>query len=59
MTDLGNYFKFSTLTTLNTVVKFNSNPNLIIFELPNNKFGSILNFQMKSWFPNIALAISD
>ena len=30
--------KFSTLTTLKTMVKFNLNPNLKIFNLPINKF---------------------
>ena len=45
--------KFSTLITLKIMVEFNPNPNLKIFDLPNNKFKSILNFQMKSSFPNI------
>ena len=36
--------KFSTLTASKIMVKFNSNPNLKIFDLPNNKFESILNF---------------
>ena len=36
--------KLSTLTTLKTIVKFNSNPNLKIFDLPNKKFEPILNF---------------
>ena len=41
--------KFSTLTTLKTMVEFDdSNSNLKIFNLPNNKFEQILNFQMKS-----------
>ena len=48
-------FKFSTLTILKIMVEFNSNPNLKIFNLPNNKFTPISNFQMKSSFPNIAL----
>ena len=46
--------KFSTLTTLKTMVKFDLNSNLKIFYLPNNKFEQILNFQMKSSFPNMA-----
>ena len=47
-------FKSSILTTLKAMIKFDSNPNLKIFNLPNNKFGPISNFQMKSLFPNIA-----
>ena len=43
------------LTTLKTMVKFNSSPNLKIFNFPNNKFESISNFQMKSSFLNIIL----
>ncbi len=39
--------KFSTLTTLKTIVEFDPNPNLKIFDLRNNKFESIPNFQMK------------
>ena len=31
-------FKFSTFTTLKTMVEFDSNPNLKIFDMPNNKF---------------------
>ena len=46
--------KFSTLTTF-TMVEFNPNPNLTIFDLPNNWFEPISNFQMKSSFPNITL----
>ena len=38
-------FKFSTLTTLETMVEFDSNPKLKIFYLPNYKFKSISNFQ--------------
>ena len=45
--------KFSTLTILKTMVKFDPNSKLKIFELPNNKFEPILNFQMKSSFPNM------
>ena len=45
--------KFSTLITLKTIVKFDSNSNLKILNLPNNKFESISNFQMKSSFPNM------
>ena len=47
--------KFSISTTLKTTMKFDPNLNLKIFNLPNNKFKSILNFQIKSSFPNIAL----
>ena len=36
--------KFSTLTTLKTMVEFDPNPNLKVFDLPNNKFEPILNF---------------
>ena len=39
--------KFSTLTILKTMVKFDSNSNLKIFNLSNNKFKPISNFQMK------------
>ena len=39
--------KFSTLTTLKTIVEFDLNTNLKIFDLLNNKFKPILNFQMK------------
>ena len=46
--------KFSTLTTLKTMVKFDPNPNLKNFDLPNNKFEPIQNFQMKPSFPNMA-----
>ena len=46
--------KSSTLTTLKTMVEFDPNPNLNFFDLPNNRFKPISNFQMKSWFPNIA-----
>ena len=35
---------FSTLTTVKTMVEFDSNPNLKIFDLPNNKFEQIPNF---------------
>ena len=45
--------KFSTLITLKTIVKFDSNSNLKILNLPNNKFESISNCQMKSSFPNM------
>ena len=45
--------KFSTLTTLNIMVEFNLNPNLKIYDSPNNKFELILNFQIKSSFSNI------
>ena len=45
--------KFSTLTILKIMVECDPNPNLKIFDLPNNKFELILNFQMKSWFPNM------
>ena len=48
-------FKFSTLTTLKATVEFDPNPNLKIFDLLNNKFEPISNFQMKSSFPNMAL----
>ena len=37
------------------MVEFNPNPNLKMFDLPNNKFGPILNFQMKLSFPNMTL----
>ena len=40
--------KFTTLTTLKTMVEFDLNLNLKIFDLPNNKFEPILNFQIKS-----------
>ena len=46
--------KFSTLTTLKIMEEFDSNPNLKIFDLSNNKLKSILNFQMKSSFLNMA-----
>ena len=45
--------KFSTSTTLKTMVEFDPNKNLKIFNLPNNKFELIPNFQMKSLFPNM------
>ena len=45
-------FKFSTLTTLKIIVEFDPNTNLKIFNLLNNKFKSILNFQMKYMFSN-------
>ena len=48
-------FKFLTLTILKTMMELNSNPNLKIIDLPNNKFEQILNFQMKSLFPNMIL----
>ena len=35
--------KFSILTTLKTMVKFDPNPNLKIFYFPNKKFESIPN----------------
>ena len=47
--------KFSTLTTLKTMVKFDQNLNLKFFYLSNNKFESILNFQIKSLFSNMTL----
>ena len=47
--------KFSTLTTLKITVEFDRNPNLKIFDLPNKKFESISNFQMKLLFPNVIL----
>ena len=50
--------KFTTLTILKTMVKFNSNLNLKIFHLPNNIFEPISNFQMKLLFPNMALSKS-
>ena len=37
--------KFSILTTLKTMVKFDPNLNLKIFDLPNNKFEPIPNFK--------------
>ena len=37
---------------LKVMVEFDPNPNLKIFDLTNNKFDSIPNFQMKSSFPN-------
>ena len=48
-------FKFSSLSTLKNIGGILSNPNLKIFNLSNNKFESILNFQIKSSFPNIIL----
>ena len=45
--------KFSTLTTLKTIVEFDSNPTLKIFDFPSNKVEPISNFQMKSSFPNM------
>ena len=48
-------FKFSILTTLKIMVEFDSNPNLKILDLPNIKFNPILNFQIKSSFPNMTL----
>ena len=47
-------FKSSILTTLKTMMEFDSNPNLKIFNLPNNRFKPIPNFQIKSLFSNIA-----
>ena len=49
------FLKSSILTILKTTMKFNSNSNLKIFDLSNNRFEPILNFQMKSLFSNIAL----
>ena len=46
-------FKSSILTTLKAMMEFDSN-NLKIFDLPNNRFEPISNFQMKLLFPNIA-----
>ena len=40
-------FKSSILTTLKTMMEFDSNSNLKIFDLPNNRFESIPNFQIK------------
>ena len=37
------------------MVEFDPNPNLQIFDLSNKKFEPILDFQMKSLFPNIVL----
>ena len=48
-------FKSSILTTLKVMMEFDSNLNLKIFDLPNNRFEPIPNFQMKSLFSNIAL----
>ena len=36
-------------------MELDSNPNLKITNLPNNKFEPISNFQMKLLFPNITL----
>ena len=36
--------KFSTLNTIKTMMKFDQNSNLKIFDLPNKKFKSIPNF---------------
>ena len=36
-------FKFSILTTLKTMMEFDSNPNLKIFDFPNNRFKPISN----------------
>ena len=47
--------KFSTLTTLNTMVGFDPSPNLKIFYLPNSKFEPIPDFQIKLLFPNMTL----
>ena len=47
-------FKSSILTTLKTIVEFDPNPNLKIFELPNTRFKPIPIFQMKSLLSNIA-----
>ena len=52
MTRFGSHSQILTLTTLKTIVEFDPNTNLKIFDLPNNKFKSILNFQMKYMFPN-------
>ena len=49
--------KLSTLATSKTMVKFDPDPKLKIFDLPNNKFESIPNFQMKSSFPNMTLKL--
>ena len=48
--------KFTTLITLKTIVKFDPNTNLKIFDLLNNKFEPIPNFQMKSMFPSMVLS---
>ena len=45
--------KFLTLTTLKIMMELDSNPNLKIIDLSNNKFEPISNFQIKSLFPNI------
>ena len=39
--------KFSTLTTSKTMVEFDPNSNLKFFDLPNNKFELLSNFEMK------------
>ena len=52
MTRFGSHSQILTLTTLKTIVEFDPNTNLKIFDLANNKFKSILNFQMKYMFPN-------
>ena len=41
-------FKFYTLTTFKIMVEFYPNLNLKIFDVPNNKFELIPNFQMRS-----------
>ena len=51
----GQSFSNSQLTTLNTMVKFDLNSNLKIFDSPNNKFKQISNFQMKSSFTDMVL----
>ena len=47
--------KFSTLTTLKTMVEFDINLNLKIFDCQTINLKLILNFQMKLLFPNMTL----
>ena len=47
--------KFSTLTTLKTMVEFDINLNLKIFNCQTINLKLILNFQMKLLFPNMTL----
>ena len=47
--------KFLTETILKTMMELDSNPKLKIIDLSNYKFEPILNFQMKSLFPNMTL----
>ena len=53
MTCLGNNFQILNFNYFKIIVEFDLNPNLKIFDLPNNKFEPILNFQMRLSFSNM------